>query len=225
MPTPRQRLALFVGALSTLAVVILVLSPVSEQGLRDAIEPFGVGGPLAYVVLSALLGLLFVPGPILAGASGLLFGTATGVAVTIASSVLSSVLAVQLAHRAGRPGVIDLEHPRVRLVEELLERYGTRAVIVQRLVPGVPDTPCSYLYGLAGLASWKVALGTAIGASPRAFSYTALGDGLGGGSNATAIVGGVTLVATAVVGALAGTVLLRRARRDRAANLPEVDAP
>lgn len=216
MPTPRQRLALFVGALSVLAVVVLALSPVSEQGLRDAIEPFGVGGPLAYVVLSALLGILFVPGPILAGASGLLFGTATGVCVTIAASVLSSMLAVQLAHRAGRPGVAELEHPRVKLVEELLERYGVGAVVVQRLVPGVPDTPCSYLYGLAGLATWKVALGTLIGASPRAFSYTALGDGLGGGSGSTAVVGGVTLVLTAVVGALAGAVLVRRVRRDRA---------
>ncbi|MBA2349414.1 MAG: TVP38/TMEM64 family protein [Solirubrobacterales bacterium] len=221
MVTPRQRLALFVGALSVLAVVVVALSPVSEQGLRDAIEPFGIAGPLAYVVLSALLGILFVPGPILAGASGLLFGTATGVLVTIAASVLSSVLAVQLAHRAGRPGMAELDHPRVKLVEELLERYGVGAVVVQRLVPGVPDTPCSYLYGLAGLATWKVALGTLIGAAPRAFSYTAIGDGLGGGSSTTGIIGGVTLVLTAVVGALAGAGLARRARSDRAAERGE----
>ena len=224
MPNPRQRLALFVGALSVLAVVVLIVSPVSEQGLREAIEPFGVGGPLAYVAISALLGVLFVPGPILAGASGLLFGTAIGVCVTISSGVLSSVLAVQLAHRAGRPGMVELEHPRVKLVEELLERHGVGAVIVQRLVPGVPDAPCSYLFGLAGLASWKVALGTLIGAAPRSFSYTALGDGLGGGSSATAVVGGATLVLTAVVGAVAGAVMVRRVRRDRAA-ATRVDAP
>ena len=210
MPSPRQRLALFVGALSVLAVVVLALSPVSEEGLRDAIEPFGVGGPLAYVFLSAFLGILFVPGPILAGASGLLFGTATGVCVTIASSVLSSVLAVQFARRAGRPGVVDLEHPRMLAFERLLERYGIGAIIVQRLVPGVPDTPCSYLYGLAGVPAWKVALGTLIGASPRAFSYTAIGDGIGGGGTTIGLVGLVTLIVTGIVGALLAVVLARR---------------
>ena len=214
MRDPKARLGVFVGVLTVLAVAVLVLAPVSEDGLRDAIEPFGVAAPLAYVGLSAVLGSLFVPGPVLAGASGLLFGTTTGFAVTLGATLLTSVIAVNAARSAGREGVEALENPRVRLVERLLHRRPVLAVIVQRLLPVVPDAPCSYLFGLAGLRVWQVVVGTAIGASPRAFSYTAIGDGLGDGGGTIGVIGLVTLVVTGVVGAVVGAVLGRRARRE-----------
>ena len=214
MRSPKARLGAFVAALSVAAVAVLLLAPVSEGGLRDALDPLGVAAPLAYVPLSALLGSLFVPGPVLAGASGLLFGTTTGFFVTVAATVLSSVVAVVAARAAGREGVEELENPRVQAVERLLQRYGVGAVIVQRLLPVVPDAPCSYLFGLAGLRVWQVALGTLIGASPRAFSYTAIGDGLGGGGTTIAVVGLVILVVTGVVGVAAGALAARRVRRE-----------
>lgn len=212
--SPRARLGAFVALLSVAAIAVLVLSPVSEEALRDALEPFGIAAPLAYVGVSALLGNAFVPGPILAGASGLLFGTTTGFFVTVTAATLSSVIAVLAARAAGREGVQELESPRVQRIERLLQRYGVGAVVVQRLLPGVPDAPCSYLYGLAGLRVWQVALGTLIGAAPRAFSYTAIGDGLGAGGSTIGIVGLVTLVVTGVVGAAVGALAARRASRD-----------
>ena len=215
MSSPKARLAAFVGVLSVLAVAVLVLSPVSEQGLRDALEPLGAAAPLGYVPVSALLGALFVPGPILAGASGLLFGTTVGFFVTLSATLLSSVVAVLAARAGGRDGVQELENPRVQAVERLLQRYGVGAVVVQRLLPAVPDAPCSYLFGLAGLRVWQVALGTLIGAAPRAFSYTAIGDGLGGGGSTIGIVGLVTLVLTGILGVVVAALTTRRARSER----------
>lgn len=215
MRSPKARLAAFVAVLSVAAVAVLVLSPVSEQALRDALEPLGAAAPLCYVPVSALLGSLFVPGPILAGASGLLFGTVTGFFVTLAATLLSSVVAVLVARSAGREGIEELESPRVQAIERLLQRYGVGAVVVQRLLPGVPDAPCSYLFGLAGLRVWQVALGTLIGASPRAFSYTAIGDGLGGGGSTIGFVGLGTLVVTGVVGVVVAALAARRTRQER----------
>ena len=214
VPSPKARLGAFVAVLSLLGVAVLVFAPVSEGGLREVLEPFGIAAPLIYVVVSALLGNLFVPGPILAGASGLLFGTATGFFVTVAATVLSSVLAVLAARAAGRAGVEELESPRVQAIERLLQHHGVGAVIVQRLLPAVPDAPFSYLFGLAGLRVWQVALGTAIGAAPRAFSYTAIGDGLGGGGTLIGVIGLVVLTATGIVGAVVGAIAARRTRRD-----------
>ena len=215
MPSAKARLGAFVALLSVAAVAVLLLAPISERELRDAIEPFGIAAPLAYVVVAALLGSAFVPGPILAGGSGLLFGATIGFGVTLAATLLSSTVAVLVARTAGRPGVEELESPRIKLVETLLQRYGVGAVIVQRLLPAVPDAPCSYLFGLAGLRVWQVALGTLIGAAPRAFSYTAIGDGLGGGGNEIAIIGLVSLGVTTLVGLAVAGVLARRAKRDR----------
>ncbi len=214
MPSAKARLGAFVALLSVVAVAVLVFAPISENALRDAIEPFGIAAPVAYVVAAALLGSAFVPGPILAGGSGLLFGTTTGFVVTLAATLLSSTVAVLTARMAGREGVEDLESPRVKAVERLLQRYGVGAVIVQRLLPAVPDAPCSYLFGLAGLRVWQVALGTLVGAAPRAFSYTAIGDGLGAGGSEIAIVGLVTLAVTTVIGLAVGAVAVRRTRRE-----------
>lgn len=216
MRSPKVRLGAFVAVLSLIAVAVLVFTPVSEGGLRDALAPFGIAAPLVYVVVSALLASAFVPGPILAVTSGVLFGTITGSFVSLAAATLSSVLAVLAARAAGREGLRELESPRVKAVEGLLQRRGVGAVVVQRLLPGVPDAPCSYLFGLAGLRAWQVALGTLIGVAPRAFSYGAIGDGLGAGGTTVGIVGVVTLVATGVIGAAVAAVAAHRTRRDRA---------
>ena len=208
----KARLGLLVGALVVLGVVLAVWSPVSRDELRALIEPLGWGGPFVFVVLSALLGTALVPGPVLAGASGLLFGTAVGFLVTASATVLSAVLALLIARHGGRPGVVELEQPRVQRFEALLQRHGLLAVIVQRLAPAVPDAPCSYLYGLAGLSVQQVALGTLLGATPRSLSYTALGDGLGSGNGTLTAVAAGALVLTGVVGAAVAAVAFRRAR-------------
>lgn len=213
MRSPKARLGAFVAALSITGIAVAVLAPVSETSLRSALDPLGAAAPFVFVVVSAMLGNAFVPGPILAGASGLLFGTTTGFFVTLAAATLASVLAVLTSRAAGRPGIEELENPRVRVVEELLQRHGVVAVIVQRLLPGVPDAPCSYLFGLAGLRAWQVALGTVVGVAPRAFSYTAIGDSLGGGGTRIGVIGLVVLVATGTLGTLVGLVVLRRSRR------------
>ena len=208
----KARLGLLVGVVAVLGVALAVWSPVSREGLRDLIEPLGWTGPLVFVLVSAALGTALVPGPVLAGAAGLLFGTAVGFLVTVGASVLGAVLALLIARGGGRAGVAELTDPRVRRFEGLLQRHGLAAVIVQRLAPGIPDAPCSFLYGLAGLSVVQVALGTLVGAAPRGLSYTALGDGIGSGSSTLTAVAVGGLVLSGVVGAVVAAVAYRRAR-------------
>ncbi len=205
---------LFVAGLAVLGIAVVIWAPVSESGLRDAIEPLGAAAPVGFVPISALLGLAFVPGPVLAGAAGLLFGTAEGFAVSLAAATLSAVLALTLARYGGRPGVRELDAPRLQALAALAERRGTLAVIFQRLLPAIPDAPCSYLFGLAGVRAWQVALGTLVGAAPRAFSYVALGDAAGTRDARLALVGATVLVVTGIAGAITGLVVLRRSRRE-----------
>jgi len=206
----------FVVGLVALGIIVVLSAPVSESGLRDALEPLGAAAPIGFVPVSALLGVAFVPGPLLAGAAGLLFGTAQGFLVTICASTLSGVLALTFARHAGRPGVQELDAPRLQALAALAERRGTLAVILQRLLPAVPDAPCSYLFGLAGVRAWQVALGTLVGSAPRAFSYVALGDAAGTRDAKLALVGGGVLLVTGIAGGVAGLVVLRRSGREPA---------
>lgn len=206
--------------LGAAALVTLVFVPFDQQGLQDAVRPFGVFAPLAFVVIAAVLALVFFPGPLLSAASGVLFGVGSGFGVSVASSALTAVLGLLIGRRGGGGAVAELSGPRALALADLARRQGFGVVVLQRLIPGLPDAPFSYLFGLLRLRIWQVALGTVIGSAPRAFAYTALGDSAAsrdGGLAAWAI--GV-LVAVSVVGAVAGVVVVRRHRATEASTTP-----
>ena len=178
---------------------------VDQDDVEGVIDPLGVFAGPGYVVIAALLGAAFVPGPLLAGASGVLFGAAWGTVVTILASTLGAVIALRIGRATGDPP------PRMDRLAELAARHGTLAVIFQRLLPGVPDAPASYAFGLLGVRTWQIALGTAVGAAPRAFSYTTIGATLDDPTSGLAIAGWAGVLITGLVGAaLAVRFRLRR---------------
>jgi uncharacterized membrane protein YdjX (TVP38/TMEM64 family) len=187
----RARLASLAAVLLTLFVVFGVVRVVSQNDVQSWIEPLGNWGAPVFAMISALLGCILVPGPLLAAASGLLFGTWLGFAVTLTSSVLAALIGWEIGRRTGE---IDGPH------RAFLERRGLWAVTVQRLLPGIPDAPVNYLAGAVGVKSRDLALGTAIGVAPRAFAYTALGDAIGDRSTAQLVASFALLGLTGVVG-------------------------
>lgn len=190
-----------------------VFEPLSVGQVRGWIEPFGAAAPVAFAALAVGLGLLLVPGAVLAAVAGLLFGPLVGTLTSLTAAVLNSVLALLIARRVGRPGMQAFDSPRVAAVSRALERHGLWAIIAQRLAPGVPDGPCSYAAGVLGVRVWHMALGTAIGAAPRALAYTTLGDAVGGSSSSGAVIGGGLLVVTAIVGFVVAGRIFVDARR------------
>jgi uncharacterized membrane protein YdjX (TVP38/TMEM64 family) len=204
-----RRLVLLSVVLVALLAVAWILQPVSEGEVRRLVEPAGALAPVAYVAVAGALGALLIPGPLLAGASGLLFGTATGFVATLAASVASALIARWLGRRAGREAFEQTAGPRPLAAAEAVRRHGTLAVVAQRLAPVVPDGPFNYAFGVAGVAARPLVLGTLIGSAPRAFAYTALGDALDDPASPLALVAIGVVVLTGAV----GTVLALRLRR------------
>lgn len=201
---PRVRLALLVAFVVAGFSAFWVFDLVEKDDVRGWVDAFGPLAPVAYVPISTALGLLLVPGPVLAGVSGLLFGTAVGTVVTLSGAILTGVCGLLIGRHAGRDGAVELGGERHAALEALLSRRGFEAVVVQRLVPGVPDAPLNYAFGAVGLSVANMALGTLIGSAPRAFSYTAIGASLDDPGSLGAIAGVVVLVLVTVVGAELG---------------------
>ena len=209
-----------VGGLAALLVslvAVLALSgSLSAERVRDWVDGFGAAGPVVFICLSALLTVALFPGPLLAGASGLLFGTALGTPVSIVSATLGATLAFCLARWWAHDAVAELAGPRVNGLRTWVGRRGFLSVLYARIAPGVPYSLVNYAAGLTPILLRSFVAATAIGCAPRAFAYTALGGSLGDLSSPEAIVAVVVLVVMAAVGALLGGRDLRRAR-DRAA--------
>ncbi|MDA2891974.1 TVP38/TMEM64 family protein [Mycolicibacterium sp. BiH015] len=207
-PTPRRRhiarLAVFVALLSVLFYLTAIERVIDVAAVRALIESAGPLAPLAYVVVSAVLGALLVPGPLLAAGSGFLFGPVLGTFVTLGATVGSAVITAVVGRRAGRDSARALlGEPRANRIDRLIERGGLWAVVGQRFVPGINDALASYTFGAFGVPLWQMAVGAFIGSAPKAFAYTALGSTVGEFSAPLLAAAIAVWCVTAVVGAFA----------------------
>jgi uncharacterized membrane protein YdjX (TVP38/TMEM64 family) len=207
-PTSRRRhivrLVVFAAFLVALYYLLAVRHVVDIEEVRRIVSATGPAAPLTYVVASAALGALFVPGSILAAGSGLLFGPALGMFVTLGAAVGTAILASRIGRRAGRDSARALVgRERGERIDALIERGGLWAVVGQRFIPGISDALASYTFGAFGVPLWQMAVGSFIGSAPRAFAYTALGASIGNRSSALAYAAIAVWCVSAVVGAFA----------------------
>jgi uncharacterized membrane protein YdjX (TVP38/TMEM64 family) len=194
---------LLLGA-AFVAVAVTGSLPSAEEA-RDWGEGLGPFAALAYVPLFVLANFLITWG-ILAGAGGLLFGTAVAwplalTAVTLAALVQMGVSRHLAGDQSGR-----LLPRRTRALEEFLQRHGAVAVMESRIVPLLPYGAVNYTAGLTRLSFRDMALGTGVGAAPKVFAYVALGGSI---SNLAAPEAKIA-IAVLVVLALVGGLLVRR---------------
>ena len=195
--------ALALGSLLLALIVTGSLPSASE--VRDFGDGLGGWALVAYVPLFVLANFL-ITWPILAGATGLLFGTALGTPLALAGVTCAGLAQMALARRlaGGHHGALLPE--RTRPVEEFLTRNGSVAVMESRIVPLLPFGVVNYSAGLTRLPYRDLAAGTVVGAAPKVFAYTALGGSLSDLASPEAIVA----IALLVILALAGGLLVRR---------------
>ena len=199
----RLRLAGFgVIVLGLFAVATLSGSLPSAEDVRDHGDGLGVAGPVVFIPAAASLLCLFVPGPVLAGAAGLLFGTGAGTPVALAFIVLGAVMQMTISRYLAGDAAAHLLPERVKRFDGFLAERGFWAVFYMRLAPAIPYNLVNYGAGLTSLRVWAMAAGTAVGALPRTFAWVALGGNLDDLGSTEAKVAIALLVAMAVLGAV-----------------------
>jgi uncharacterized membrane protein YdjX (TVP38/TMEM64 family) len=188
-----------VGGVFAVAAVTGSLPSPSEA--RDWGEGLGDFAYVAFVPLFVLVNFI-VTWPILAGAAGLLFGTAVGTPLALAGVTAAALAQMFVARRlaAGHHG--NLLPERTRGIEDFLTRHGAVAVMESRIVPLLPYGVVNYSAGLTRLEYRQMALGTVIGAAPKVFAYTALGGSLDNLGSPEALVAVALLAFLALAGAL-----------------------
>jgi uncharacterized membrane protein YdjX (TVP38/TMEM64 family) len=197
-----RRMAIYgalVGAVFLAAAVTGSLP--SPEEVRDYGEELGDFAYVAFVPLFVVANFI-ITWPILAGAAGLLFGTATGTPLALAGVTGAALAQMFVARRlaAGHHG--SLLPRRTRAVEDFLTRHGAVAVLESRIVPLLPYGIVNYSAGLTRLRFRDMAAGTVVGAAPKVFAYTALGGSLTNLRSPEAIVAVALLATLALAGAL-----------------------
>src|SRR6478735_1874824 len=144
----RLRLGALAAALTMFIVGFALTGSLSPTKVQHSIDGFGVAGPFVFIVVSSLLTVVLFPGPLLAGASGLLFGTALGTPVSIISATVGAVLAFSLSRWWAHDAVEELAGPRTRALRAWVGRRGFLSILYARIAPGVPYSLVNYAAGL-----------------------------------------------------------------------------
>ncbi len=213
-PGPRVRLAMLVLALASLFIVLAVTGSLSPEAVSDRVDEFGWAGPVVFILVSAVLTCAMFPGPILAGACGLLFGTALGTPVAICSATLGASLACLIGRFVAGDAVEELGGPRIRALAAWVGSRGFTSVLYARIAPAMPYNLVNYACGLTTIPVLVFAAATAIGTAPRTFAYVALGGSFGDFSSPAAIIAIVIILTMGVIGL---TLIRRDFLRERAA--------
>jgi uncharacterized membrane protein YdjX (TVP38/TMEM64 family) len=198
------RLAIFAAVLLVLFYLVAVRHVIDIEAVRAVVVRAGPLAPLVYIPTSALLASMFVPGPLLAAGSGLLFGPVLGTLVTLCSAAATATLAAFLGRRAGRDSARALVGAQwAGRIDGQIQQRGLWAVVGQRFVPGISDALASYVFGAFGMPLWQMAIGAFIGSAPRAFVYTALGASISDLNSPLAYAAVAVWCMTAIIGAFA----------------------
>jgi uncharacterized membrane protein YdjX (TVP38/TMEM64 family) len=197
-----RRLAIYGACLGTTVVVLAITGSLPSAGeVRNWGEDLGDLGVALYVPLFVVLNFA-IAWAILAGAGGLLFGTAVGTPLALLGVTFAALAQMAVARRLAGEHVGFLLPPRTRGLERFLERNGAVAVMESRIVPLLPYGLVNYSAGLTRLTFRAMGVGTLVGAGPKVFGYVALGGNLSNLRATEAKVAVALLVVLAVVGAL-----------------------
>jgi uncharacterized membrane protein YdjX (TVP38/TMEM64 family) len=152
------RLGAVAGVLCVVAVVTALVGLVSERllaeaPLRASLERAGPAAPVLFVFLQALQVVVApVPGQLLAGVGGYVFGGLLGALYSMAGVCLGSSLVFALARRYGESLVARVLDERTRTrFERFGAENGVLTLFVFFLLPTFPDDALCVLAGL-----WRI---------------------------------------------------------------------
>lgn len=188
-PVHRHRAVLAVGCV--LAAVVAVTgalwwldSPLFDPvRVRSRLDALGVGAPIAFILLLAIQVVVApIPGQLLAGVGGYLFGPGLGVVYTMAGVVLGSSAVFVATRHWGRPFVKRVLDPATReRFDGFVQEYGEVGLFVAFLLPAFPDDALCLLAGLTTIRYRRFLVLLVVGRTPTfvvaAFAGTSFAEG------------------------------------------------
>lgn len=135
--------------------------------LRALLDRAGLWAPLASIALMAAHSFVPFPAEIIAITNGMAFGLWGGIAVTWLGAMVGASLAYELARALGpaaRARLVPMRH-QARL-DALVGDFGTRTLLIVRLIPVISFNLVNYAAGLAGVGRVSFLWTTAIGILP-----------------------------------------------------------
>jgi uncharacterized membrane protein YdjX (TVP38/TMEM64 family) len=208
-PAARRGTLLRSGALVlALAVVTIFVTVAFPQvtdpaWLRATLQSYGPFAPVVFTTLQAVQVVIApVPGQILAGVAGYLFGALPGTLYTLVGVLIGSAVVFTASRLYGRPYVERvLTEETLDRWDRFLDRTGVPGLFVLFLLPTFPDDILCFVAGLSEINHPTFLALVLFGRGPSFLAIAYAGTQLSNGRLLTtgAVVLGLTILTVAVL--------------------------
>jgi uncharacterized membrane protein YdjX (TVP38/TMEM64 family) len=154
------------------AVCLIRFTPVkgylTAKALGSFLDKVGIWAPIVYMFVYAIGVCLFVPGTILTGLGGAIFGAYWGFVYVWIGAMLGASVAFWIGRTLGRDFAASMIGNKLKKYDDAIERNGFAAVLYLRLVY-FPFTPLNFGMGLTKVRFWDYFFGTGLGITVGTF--------------------------------------------------------
>lgn len=207
-PAHRRRALLIVGGLLGIIAVVTVsawwvdLPLFDPVWLQSWIEATGPAAPVVFVLLQALQVVFApIPGQLLAGVGGYLFGSTLGTLYSMLGVVIGSTIVFIATQRYGRPFVTRALDPEtLNRFDGFVADYGSVGLFVAFLVPTFPADALCLMAGLTELRYRRFLVLLIVGRTPTFLASAVAGTSLASGrlDRVLLVVAGLAVVSAVV---------------------------
>lgn len=169
---------LLVLIFSTLRLLHIDFSKISEAEFKNLVESLGLWGPIIYIIAYIIRPLILFPAGVLSAAAGIIWGPALGFFYLQIAANLSSTAEFLIARYFARSAIENLLKGKVLNVDEKIEKHGFLTVLLIRLIPNVAWDIQNLSLGLTRVKFRDYFLATLIGIMPGSFAFVFFGSSL-----------------------------------------------
>ena len=177
------------GIHSAVTEAVAVLGSANLDKVAAYIRSFG-GWAMAFSFVLMVFSSLIAPLPafMITLSNAAIFGWWQGALLSWSSAMVGSALCFGISRALGRDVVEKFAgHGTLASVEGYFEKYGTKTILICRLLPFVSFDAVSYFAGLTPIKVLPFFIATGIGQTPATIVYSYVGGMLTGGAKALMI--------------------------------------
>ena len=172
------------GIHSAVTEAVAVLGSANLDKVAAYIRSFG-GWAMAFSFVLMVFSSLIAPLPafLITLSNAAIFGWWQGALLSWSSAMVGSALCFGISRALGRDVVEKFAgHGALASVEGYFEKYGTKTILICRLLPFVSFDAVSYFAGLTPMKFLPFFIATGIGQTPATIVYSYVGGMLTGGA-------------------------------------------
>ncbi len=148
------------------AIYVIKFTPVkgylTAEALGSFLDKAGIWAPIVYMIVYTVGVCLFVPGTILTGLGGAIFGAYWGFIYVWIGAMIGASVAFWIGRTLGRDFASSLIGDKLKKYDDGIERNGFATVLYLRLLY-FPFTPMNFGMGLTKVRFWDYFFGTGLG--------------------------------------------------------------